>query len=476
MSDTGNRSAPILIMLTVVAVSVAAFFGFTLKKAKEKRQAETEVQARKQEEILAQQETERRAAEKQAAQAAEEADAMRRRHLITLVEKATARDRQAVEALFAPGDNPDHPRATALILDRLFGELKYKPDPQAARPAPSPNTSTYILPIARAANGELRRHELGITFIPPLGTPPFFASLLLPSGLENELRDSAIQEKDVSAAIPQELSREPVQTEKPAVATPAEIVASRFVDAVIRLDYRTARALCIADSLPAEKVAALCFVFEDAQIPPDTDTRIRVTAATGETAWAITKIHAPAWSADLEFGMEIERRSPLPDQAAPDDPGNPDTWGIAAINLSEVLASYASRTAAEEIPYTPVVENPNGGQSLVLYFPYDSDEIHPRARRQLEIVASLLEGDADRKIRITGHADALGTIGYNEALSDERAVEVRSFLVAAGIPGSQIVTEAAGELAPLAPNEKADGTDNPEGRARNRRAEIYLDF
>ena len=65
---------------------------------------------------------------------------------------------------------------------------------------------------------------------------------------------------------------------------------------------------------------------------------------------------------------------------------------------------------------------------------------------------------------------------YNASLSAGRAIRVRQFLVGAGIPEEQILTAAAGELAPLAPNENADGTDNPEGRARNRRAEIYLDF
>ena len=40
----------------------------------------------------------------------------------------------------------------------------------------------------------------------------------------------------------------------------------------------------------------------------------------------------------------------------------------------------------------------------------------------------------------------------------------------------KIVTEGRGKLQPLDPNTKPDGSDNPEGRSRNRRTEIYLDF
>ncbi len=464
MPKSTNRTTLILFCVVIVALSAAAFFGFTLKKATQRRQADA----------LEQQRAVQRAAEAQETQDAERAETRRRELLVTLIEKAAAGDTPAVEHYFAAGEHPDHPLRMAMLLDRIFGDLDYQPVLDAAHLAPPPAAHFYIVPLVRASDGELKHHELGIQFLPSIDGPPFLATLMLPSDLQAELRDTppAMPAATANATAPKAsvatIAPAEVDTTAPSAA---EIIASRFVDAIIRLDYKTARAQCIADKLPAEKVAALCFVFEDSRVPDTTDPRITVTAATDRTAWAITRIHAPAWDEHLEFGMEIEQRN-LPSL----QPDSPENWGIAAINLSDVLERYASRTAAEEIPYAPIVGNPNGGESLVLYFPYDSDEIHQRARKQLEIVAALLEGDAERKIRITGHADALGTLGYNEALSSERAVEVRSFLIGAGIPAAQIVTEAAGELLPLAPNQRADGTDNPEGRARNRRAEIYLDF
>jgi outer membrane protein OmpA-like peptidoglycan-associated protein len=128
------------------------------------------------------------------------------------------------------------------------------------------------------------------------------------------------------------------------------------------------------------------------------------------------------------------------------------------------------------VPYTPIVTNPKGGESLALYFEYDQSGLHPRAKKQLEIVAALLKSNGARKLHITGHTDALGTDGYNMGLSRGRAQTVKEELVGLGVSPDQVVTEGVGKAAPLGPNQKLDGSDNPEGRSKNRRAEIFLDF
>ena len=62
------------------------------------------------------------------------------------------------------------------------------------------------------------------------------------------------------------------------------------------------------------------------------------------------------------------------------------------------------------------------------------------------------------------------------ALSDRRAESVKLKLVEMGVPFGQVETKGFGKAQPLGPNQLADGSDNPEGRGQNRRAEIYLDF
>ena len=126
--------------------------------------------------------------------------------------------------------------------------------------------------------------------------------------------------------------------------------------------------------------------------------------------------------------------------------------------------------------YTPVVKSPSGGESLVVYFEFGSAALHPRALQQLEIVAALLKSDPARRLRISGHADDVGGDDMNFRLSQERAANVRKRLAGLGVRAAQVETYGFGATAPLDPNRRDDGADNPAGRSRNRRTEIYLDF
>ena len=151
-------------------------------------------------------------------------------------------------------------------------------------------------------------------------------------------------------------------------------------------------------------------------------------------------------------------------------------WKVDSLDFSKLLQNYVQATGAGNVYYTPIVKNPNGGESLVVYFEYDKSELTGRGLRQMEIVADLLKSDPARKMRLGGYTDSLGTDDYNAKLSKKRAEAVRNKLAELGVPAAQIVTHAYGAEAPLDPNKKDDGTDNPEGRSRNRRTEIYLDF
>ena len=60
-------------------------------------------------------------------------------------------------------------------------------------------------------------------------------------------------------------------------------------------------------------------------------------------------------------------------------------------------------------------------------------------------------------------------------LSENRAGAVKKWLVdKGGINTSRITTKGWGETRPVAPNKKPDGSDDPEGRQKNRRVELTL--
>ncbi len=102
--------------------------------------------------------------------------------------------------------------------------------------------------------------------------------------------------------------------------------------------------------------------------------------------------------------------------------------------------------------------------------------LHPRAQAQLNIVASILKASPSKNLKIGGHTDAKGSDQYNVALSQRRAAAVKQYFLDQGVPPLQVETVGFGKALPLSPNANPDGSDNPEGRSRNRRAEILLDF
>lgn len=79
-----------------------------------------------------------------------------------------------------------------------------------------------------------------------------------------------------------------------------------------------------------------------------------------------------------------------------------------------------------------------------------------------------LAANKDKKLLLTGHTDNTGNEAGNQALSKKRAEQAQKQLISAGLPASQLVTDAKGQSQPKQTN------DTPEGRAANRRVEIVV--
>lgn len=102
-------------------------------------------------------------------------------------------------------------------------------------------------------------------------------------------------------------------------------------------------------------------------------------------------------------------------------------------------------------------------------FATGSAAIKPELRSVLEAFANGLSKDsAGMHVRIVGHTDSTGSDAINNPLSKDRAESVKDFLVDRGVPASRVETAGRGEREPVASN------DTAEGRARNRRVEIFL--
>jgi len=108
-------------------------------------------------------------------------------------------------------------------------------------------------------------------------------------------------------------------------------------------------------------------------------------------------------------------------------------------------------------------------------FDFDKYNIKTEATESLAKVAELIKGMKVKRIELSGHTDSKGDDAYNNILSLKRADSVKQWLLKnGGLQGFSMVTHGYGESRPIAPNQKKDGSDFPEGRQRNRRVEIRI--
>lgn len=107
-------------------------------------------------------------------------------------------------------------------------------------------------------------------------------------------------------------------------------------------------------------------------------------------------------------------------------------------------------------------------------FDFNKAAIRDDARTTLDRLAELIAAGGAGEIAIEGHTDARGDDAYNEKLSEQRAEAVKSYLAGKGVDAARMRTIGLGELRPVAPNAKSDGSDDEAGRQRNRRVEVIL--
>ena len=108
-------------------------------------------------------------------------------------------------------------------------------------------------------------------------------------------------------------------------------------------------------------------------------------------------------------------------------------------------------------------------------FDFDKADVLPKAEETLTKAADFIRQRAKGAVRVEGHTDAKGDDAYNMRLSQRRADSVRNWLAGkAGLSSIQFSTRGLGETQPVAPNTKPDGSDDPEGRQKNRRVSIVM--
>jgi outer membrane protein OmpA-like peptidoglycan-associated protein len=101
-------------------------------------------------------------------------------------------------------------------------------------------------------------------------------------------------------------------------------------------------------------------------------------------------------------------------------------------------------------------------------FSTGSYAIEPDFRSVLDRFASSLQENPGTRISIIGHTDSTGGDAINNPLSVNRAASTRDYLSSRGVSMGRMSIDGRGAREPIA------GNETPEGRARNRRVEIFV--
>jgi peptidoglycan-associated lipoprotein len=109
-----------------------------------------------------------------------------------------------------------------------------------------------------------------------------------------------------------------------------------------------------------------------------------------------------------------------------------------------------------------------------IYFDFDKYNIRPDAATELDKLVQLLMDNPEIKIEMGSHTDSVGGNVYNYELSKNRAEATVTYLIQKGIAPDRLTARGYGEEVPVARNSNPDGSDNPAGRAKNRRTEFKI--
>ncbi len=109
-----------------------------------------------------------------------------------------------------------------------------------------------------------------------------------------------------------------------------------------------------------------------------------------------------------------------------------------------------------------------------IYYDFARWDITPEAGIELDKLVDIMYDNPDIVIELSSHTDSVDTESYNIRLSQRRAESAVNYIVSTGVDRNRITAKGYGESRHIARNTNPDGTDNPEGRAKNRRTEFKV--
>ena len=148
--------------------------------------------------------------------------------------------------------------------------------------------------------------------------------------------------------------------------------------------------------------------------------------------------------------------------------------GGAGAIIGNRMDKKAEELAALEAAKVETITDVNGLEGLRvtfdsgILFGFNSSNLSDESKETLSKFVETMKDMEQTDITIYGHTDNVGTEQANERVSARRADAVADYLKKCGMSKDRIITKGMSFTMPVASN------DTEEGRAQNRRVEIYI--
>lgn len=109
-----------------------------------------------------------------------------------------------------------------------------------------------------------------------------------------------------------------------------------------------------------------------------------------------------------------------------------------------------------------------------IFYEFNKADLTEASKLTLNLLYDIMVDNPNINIELSAHTDIIGSEAYNLDLSARRAQSCVDYLVLKGVSADRMTWKGYGFSMPIASNKLADGTDNPEGRALNRRTEFKV--
>jgi outer membrane protein OmpA-like peptidoglycan-associated protein len=214
---------------------------------------------------------------------------------------------------------------------------------------------------------------------------------------------------------------------------------------------------------------------------------LQVLANQGYAGTVSLASKAPAdapWKTQLSVAQVTLKGDTAPVTFTVDVPANASAGGHQfLVNGNDAQGNTASATitlvaAVTEISKVETVEKGCTRQLTVgsdALFAFNQATLTPTAQKTLAALGPEIKKAGQHPVQIYGYTDSIGSDRYNQVLSEQRARSVRDWLAAHHYLAAATPIKGFGKQNPVAPNTNPDGSDNPSGRAKNRRVEVAID-